>query len=115
MQATLSEKSAAVFAAGGDEAISHAISEGIISSKLAAKAKKIEKTVADAENNASFWKEVADIRRRQQYESTCKRREEYEEHRRYERNSIMFCLFIGFALGVMFDMLLVALAQLGFF
>lgn len=103
---------AVVFAAGGDSAIAQAITDGVVSARLSRQVKKVQKENAELQNTVEFWKYIAKLRKRQVFEDSMQRiREDEERHSALYLNPES-CLFIGFALGMMFCVLMMTLAIL---
>lgn len=103
---------AVVFAAGGDSAIAQAITDGVVSARLSRQVKKVQKENAELQNTVDFWKYIANLRKLQVFENSIQRiREDEERHSPLYLNS-KACLFVGFALGIMFCVLMTALAIL---
>ena len=103
---------AVVFSAGGDSAIAQAITDGVMNARISRQVKRIQQENAELQNTVEFWKCIAKLRKRQVFANSMQRIREDEE-----RHSAMYlnpetCLFIGFALGIMFCVLMTTLAIL---
>lgn len=110
MESTRKSKGKAiVFAAGSDHSIAQAIASGVMDTKMAYHAKKLQEENAALRRSEKFWREIADMRKKQFFETSMRRIHDAEARRSWLYNNSKTCLFFGFISGVLFDVLLMAL------
>lgn len=111
-RAKSSRNKAIVFAAGGDSAMAQAIADGVMNARISRRIEKVQQENVELQNSVEFWKYIAKLRKRQVFEDSMQRiREDEERHSALYLNPES-CLFIGFALGMMFCVLMMTLAIL---
>lgn len=113
MEATRkAEGKAIVFAAGGDKALAQAIADGVMSTKFIRHTEELNRENQLLQNNVDFWKTMHGIRRKQVFENSMKALHDAEVRRSWDYINPKTCLFIGFACGIMFEVLLTTLVML---
>lgn len=101
-------KKRAVVSVIGDDEISKAVADGIISAKLSAKAKDIEKSINDSNEVAEFWREVAMMRTSSLHKATLKHLDEMQKSSERETKSLKAGVLIGFAGALLLGALVIA-------
>lgn len=113
MESTRKSKGKAiVFAAGGDQSIAQAIASGVMDTKMAYHAKKVQEENAALRRSSKFWREIASMRKKQVFETSMRRIHDTEARRSWLYINNKTCLFFGFIAGILFDVLLMALLML---